>query len=516
MTNKLRAVKASLEIYFTSSIYVVSSMQANVNSIHIQQKITRQNKENQETISKIIKKYEDLLLVHQSDKNQYLKTAPNHEIDNYNKAISHLQLLVEENKQQKDEFLKKARGFETKERDLNDYQKMIKSIVDANLSLKKKMNEKDKIADTEKEQLKNVLNLKFKESLNSNIMKVKQEYHTELTNKILQKENDLKSSFSSKLNEERKKMYDAISKINQEKNQEMAALKANGQSEIQRLMQEKKLSEGQKNELIEQGRRQLGDLKNKYAQQLAAIEGQFAENKNKMVGEFGRDKENAITKLKEDFIEEKKVLHKELDNAKKKIDKILEKQNFIKNLARDLNDNFIKKGIKASVDGKTGEVTLSFSTVYFDKGQYILKEEMKNALSKFIPSYAQVVLEKKEIISKIDGFEIIGFASPTFNKKYIDPTSISTKNFGAISFNLDLSYKRARSIFEYIFNSNNIQFSQQDLMFKMTKVSGRGFLAGREISKEEEISTDISDGDYCQKYNCNEQQKVMIRFFLKP
>jgi hypothetical protein len=124
-------------------------------------------------------------------------------------------------------------------------------------------------------------------------------------------------------------------------------------------------------------------------------------------------------------------------------------------------------------------------------------------------------MKKEEIFSKIDGFEIIGFASPTFNKKYVNPNALDSKNMGAISFNLDLSYKRARSIFEYMFDTKNFTFPNQNTMLKITKVSGRGFLAGRKMSKEEEISTDIRDEEYCHKYKCLDQQKVMIRFFLK-
>jgi hypothetical protein len=141
---------------------------------------------------------------------------------------------------------------------------------------------------------------------------------------------------------------------------------------------------------------------------------------------------------------------------------------------------------------------------------------MQDDLSKFLPTYAKAVLLDQKILNRIDSFEVIGFASPTFNKKYINPKELKVSNLNAVSFNLDLSYKRARSIYEFVFNPKKISFDGQDTMFKMTKVSGRSFLDGKEVKEDDRVPANVNDKDYCEKYNCHEQQKVIIKFVLKP
>ena len=61
----------------------------------------------------------------------------------------------------------------------------------------------------------------------------------------------------------------------------------------------------------------------------------------------------------------------------------------------------------------------------------------------------------KETADKVKSVELIGFASPTYRGKYVDPDSLRAGDREAANYNLDLSYYRARSIYEYIFDKKH-------------------------------------------------------------
>ncbi len=178
-------------------------------------------------------------------------------------------------------------------------------------------------------------------------------------------------------------------------------------------------------------------------------------------------------------------------------------------IARDLAN----KGIKAGVDGKNGDVTIQFGEEYFETGRSDLKPKMKDILQKFVPTYSSSLLSDPTVAKEIQSVEIIGFSSPTYQGRYIDPQSLAEKDRAAVSYNLDLSFNRAKSIFQYIFDKKNMSYTYQQSLLPMVKVTGRSYLA--EEVKGRSIATGISHKDYCAKYNCEKSQKVIIKFNLK-
>ena len=132
---------------------------------------------------------------------------------------------------------------------------------------------------------------------------------------------------------------------------------------------------------------------------------------------------------------------------------------------------------------------------------------MKKILKKFIPIYAKSLFKDKGIRKKISSVEIIGFASPTYNGKYIDPTSLDPKDRAAINYNLDLSYKRAKSIFNYMFHNDSLKYSYQKTLLSKVKVTGKSYFS----EKARNVASDKS----CATKNCKESQRVIIKFNLK-
>jgi chromosome segregation ATPase len=179
-----------------------------------------------------------------------------------------------------------------------------------------------------------------------------------------------------------------------------------------------------------------------------------------------------------------------------------------------LSDGFKRAGIDARIDPKTGEVTINFGEEYFDYGSAQIKNGMKSVLEKAVPVYAKSILDDKEIADKISSVEIIGFASPTYKGKYINPKELTTEARRAVNYNMDLSYKRAKSIFEYAFDPKQMKYDHQNSLLSLTKVTGIGYLRaqGAEGAAND---TKLTDDQYCEKYDCAKSQKVLIKFNFK-
>ena len=190
---------------------------------------------------------------------------------------------------------------------------------------------------------------------------------------------------------------------------------------------------------------------------------------------------------------------KEIANAKKK-------------LISDMQKNLRKAGLKADVDGKTGDVVIQFGDEYFDTGKAQIKPGMEKVLQKFMPEYTKTLFSKKKTAEKIKSIEIIGFASPTYKGKFVNPVSLKAEDKKAMNYNLDLSYYRARSIFDYIFDKNKMDYDYQKKILPMVKVTGKSFLSegmdGRDVSS-------MSQKEYCKKYDCKKSQRVVIKFNME-
>jgi outer membrane protein OmpA-like peptidoglycan-associated protein len=183
-----------------------------------------------------------------------------------------------------------------------------------------------------------------------------------------------------------------------------------------------------------------------------------------------------------------------------------------KDLAKRIQDNFKDHGVIAEVDDDTGDVILDFGEDYFDTDSHELKLGMERTIRKAIPVYAESLFGSEVLASLISSVEIIGFASPTYGGKPVNPTGLSIDDRTAGTYNLDLSYQRARSIFEYVFNTDKIRFDYQNTMVPLINVTGRSFFTEK---VDPDTTGDLSLDEFCEQYNCKKSQRVIIKFGLE-
>ncbi|MDH5581615.1 MAG: hypothetical protein OEY33_06895, partial [Bdellovibrionales bacterium] len=180
-------------------------------------------------------------------------------------------------------------------------------------------------------------------------------------------------------------------------------------------------------------------------------------------------------------------------------------------IASSLKKNFKKHGVSADVDMKTGEVKINFNRFYFGYGSTKLSKYMKEKLAKVFPVYSETLFNVNGISKMIKSVEIVGASSPTFNKKIINPNQLNSPFYKkAMEYNLDLSYRRAKSIFKYIFHNNMLEFPHKSKMLSKVKLTGLGYLQ----SKKPKGRT-ISSLGTCKELSCSEYQVVYIRLNLK-
>ncbi len=136
---------------------------------------------------------------------------------------------------------------------------------------------------------------------------------------------------------------------------------------------------------------------------------------------------------------------------------------------------------------------------------------MQETIRRAIPIYAKSLFDQKSATADISSVEIIGFASPTYGGRPINPTELSAENRKAVNYNLDLSYERAKSIFEYVFDTDKIKFKHQNSMLPLIKVTGRSFFTEKVDPGDTGI---LTQKEFCRQYNCYESQRVIIKFEL--
>ena len=357
-------------------------------------------------------------------------------------------------------------------------------------------------------------NKKIKSKL-SNVSKAVEEANEQLTsaNKTITKQQAQKNKLDQELSsvQNQKAALDAeLSKVQTEVTQTKAELektKRNFQAQVDGLENQRSELENQKRKL--QGQKNLlksqKDELSKINSKLANVNTKLDSEKKQLTAVSARlNKEKAsLAQEKSKLIGEKSQLSSDLKAAQAKL-------NAKKKLASQIRKNFAKNGIKAEVDAKTGEVVLAFGKSFFDAGSASLKKSMESSLNKLVPIYADSIFKDPKTARKIKSIDIIGYASPTYGGRYVNPNSTKARDRKAMQFNTDLSIRRAKSVFNYIINKVN--YKDQQKVQPLLKVSGRsyfsGALNGRAPAKE------MSQKEFCAKYDCQKEQRVIIKFEL--
>lgn len=467
-------------------LYVVATMQSNVQHIQTQRTTTLAQ---QQKIDAVVAKYEKLLAAHQLEKDKYLAGAQDSEKQAYEEALKNLHHLSTQEETRKAELAKELNQAEEKSKALSDYQQLIKNIVESNLALKQKVADKEVALEQSK--------VEFEQ-------KTKDRFKGELKYQVKQAQKVAQAEFETKFMEQKAKLEATVSEQEKAKNEEIKKLEEQYRQEVASVRSEKAKSQQEKVQLAAQ----LEKLAKDRAQAIEKLEGSHASKVAELAGQF-KSRESELQAAAQ-------AAHEKAKSAQQSLAQSRAKEEIHKAIVASLENEFKKNGISATIDRATGEVTMNFLKVYFDVGQSSLKEEMEADLAKFMPAYAKAIFKDKRNSDAIDHIEVIGFASPTFDKKYVDPSVLKAQHLDAVSYNLDLSYKRAKSIFKHIFNQKKLSYDHQDEIFKMTKVAGRSFLEAEVAKGRFPASGTLSRDEYCAQFDCKKQQKVVIKFHLKP
>ena len=447
-------------------LYVVSSLRNGTYSL--------QKNLEYERVSELNEDLKQQLKVYNTLKDDYLQTqASPKQMESYQLLMDQLDLLEDKAKEEKKELRKRALENEKKERALNKYQQLVRNIINSNVMAQATIKHRGKLIDKVKEESKqqiSQLSSKYTD-VSKSLQKTKSELSQ--TQQELLQEGRQKAELVGQLETLRKQKQEQMQKLERRYNQEITKK----QQQFEQRLSQQKMSAQAKEKALREYRSKVAQEKQQLKKQMASLSQEMKANEK----------------------EHKKA--KEVLNARKEI-------------AEKIKTNFSKAGVKAQVDEKTGDVILNFGDEYFDTGKYNLKPGMKDLLDESIPIYAKSLFEDQKIAEKLSFVEIVGFASPTYRGKFIDPQSMKEEDRQAINYNLDLSYYRARSIFNYIFDQKKMNYQHQKNLRSLVKVTGRSFLAER-VGDTRGIASGMSKEEFCETYDCLGAQKVIIKFDLE-
>lgn len=529
-------------------LYVVSSLRTGTDAI-------RSQVEGQK-LSMEVEELKGQLKMYESVKNEYMNTAPKDEVQEYQELMDKLTLLQEDAKSEKDKLIQQARENDKKEKALNKYQQMVRNVMNANKMAKAKIVNRDdliKDQDVEIESKSEEITELQKDINNKKALIAEGERKIDEANNYLkQKSAELKAAF--KANKITKQRYEArmkqvraendnrvnqLAMVNEKYAEQLEATTgqlnqvANQLSQTQsqlgatnaQLNQTRDalaLKEGENRGLYGQLQQQASDaqakidsLKSGYAaeraRERAAFDAELGRNKAMGAAERARREgefKNAMAAKEREFGGKLAALGGQLKDTEGQLARARAEIEARKSVADEVKKGFAKAGIKADIDMETGDVVLDFGQAYFDSDSDRLKSEMKNVLEKAMPIYSKSLFGNPKVSQKISAVEIIGFASPTYQGRFIDPKSNKPEDKQAIKYNMDLSYRRANAIFGYVLDDNNMSFAHQKELVGLMKVSGRSFLEALPQGARNVANA----AEFCKQNDCKKAQRVIIRF----
>lgn len=434
-------------------MYVASSLRSGTNGLRQQMEYNK--------LAQKAEGLEQQIKVYNTLKDETLrKQSSEAEQQVYEKLMGKLTLLQDEAKQEKDALRAKAKENEEKEYALNQYQQLVRNIINANILAKSQIKHRDQL--------------------------------------IVNKDATI---------EEKKREIAEMEKTVAQDEAQISAIEGQLEAKIKALQAEQQSSRSSKQQLEQR----IAALRQESARKISELEA----NKQaiaKQLGEVKGTLEHTEAKLENTEAEKSRALAA-VEDLKGDLAKTRAIANARKALAQQLADQFAKSGLKGAVDGKTGEVTLDFGGEYFETGSTSLKPKMRMTLDKFIPIYAKTLFGDPKLANKIGNVEIVGFASSTFKGKYVNPKSVRPEDKEAIQYNLRLSFGRANAIFSHVLNHSKLDKAERERLLPLMKVVGRGYLPeGKDAS---DLPDSMGEKDFCERYNCAKAQKVIVKFNMK-
>ncbi len=531
-------------------LYVVASLRSGAEGMN--------NATENKKLKVQVQDLQNQLKTYESVKEQYIQNqASKDEKDEYTELMDKLTLLQEEAKNEKNRLNQEAHENSKKEQALNKYQQMIRNVLNANSLAKTKIVNRNEVI-VEKEQVIDVKNqeidVKNKKITNLNrdiqdkqaLIQSKEAQVNAINDQLSNKMQELKKSYKSAkltqkayqarlktlkeeaetrvsiIEQEKKATYGELENAKQTLKQTQSTLQnAQGQLvQTQTALQQKGQEVNNLSQKLGQAEAEtqarMNGLRQKFAAEKAgeraAFEAALKQQKNLSQGEIA--KREAAFKAEGEAKERKLAgelagLASQLKSTEGQLSQVKAELTARKNVAKQIKDGFAKSGIKADIDMESGDVQIDFGQSYFESNSANLTQDMRAILQKAMPVYSKSLFGNKNISDKISSVEVIGFASPTYKGRVIDPNSNKEGDREGLKYNMDLSYKRAKSIFNYILDNREMNFSYRDDLVPNLKVSGRSFL---DLMKQDRSVASVED--YCKKTDCKKSQRVIIRFSM--
>ncbi len=508
-------------------LYVTASLRTGTNQFQSGVQVQKMAQENEELRNQI--------KIYESMNKEYLETqASADEQKQYEELMAKLDLLKDEANKEKVELEQAAKDHAAKERSLNKYQSMVKSIIQSNQIAKSKIAKRNEVIEEQDVEIETKgtqitqleQNIQMQERQIQEGQRQIQSAEEQLKKRLAQLRNSYKAQ---KISE--KKMKEQMAKLNAEAEQRIQGIRGEAVKAQQRLGElSQELGVAQK--LADQRAQEANSLrgalvgKEQETSQLRGVLAGKEQETSQLRGALaGKEKEASHLKgalegkeqeashLKGQLagkIQETSQLKGQLAGTQAQLAAARAEADARKNIAKQIQQGFAKAGVKATVDANTGDVTIDFGDHFFETGSSRIKPEMAKILHKALPVYARSLMENKTVANKISSLEIVGYASPTYKGKYVDPVSSHPDDKKAIEYNLDLSYHRAKSIFEYVFDYNKMNFEHQKQLKPMVKVSGKSFFESAKQSRS--VASGTSAANFCKQYDCKKAQKVLIKF----
>ena len=264
-------------------------------------------------------------------------------------------------------------------------------------------------------------------------------------------------------------------------------------------LQNELASKGHGNNELNSQYASLQDYTNKLEGDLRGLESKLGKSESKL---------SSLEQGKKRALDANQSLKNKISQISEKVKG--EKEKLRASIASKLSKKFRDSNIDATVDPKTGTVTLLMdNNLLFETNSAKLNDYAKEKLTQIIPLYSEVLFDDGKSRDKISSFNIEGHSSPSFNQSYVDPLE---KNTQAYVYNLNLSARRATSITSYIFGHKIGDYNHKIYMRSISKSIGHGYM--HPIEKEEQYRGLASLGT-CGPYSCELSQRVELSFTLK-
>lgn len=535
-------------------LYVSTSMRTGTSTARTELELA-QTKQALHELREQVRAYDSL------NKEYLEKGASPEEQRMYRNLMARLTLLEDESNKEKEALAQKSQENAEKAAALNHYQRIIRNIINANMLAQSKIKSREQIIGAKENEIRALSKeVESREQVIANNNRQIAEIERDLERKI--KELNATNQ-RAKLGQ--KMLGERIKKLREESDQKVKKLLAQNQSVSQQLQDstqqlskvrqiaEQKSLENQSlaarlRDAAEAHQRKVREMTEEHERKKAAEQKTFmarlAGEKLSAESRIAREKAYRAQVEAENraFNQKLEALNQNLSNTKSELENLnrqksqlaaektelsektqrlqgdLERAKALANYKRELADRIRKNlkaaGIEAEVNPKTGEVVLTFGNEYFETNDSSLKPGMRNILEKFVPTYAKSLFSDPKIANEIRSVELVGFASPTYKNRFVDPSSLNPADRAAVNYNLDLSYQRAKSIFNYIFDTKKIRYSHQEQLLPLVKVTGRSYLAAKR-NLNGRVPASMNAEEFCRLFNCQESQRVFIKFNLE-